>query len=454
MNRRDMLRASAMLGVGLGAPRLLTADESADAGEPKSLPSNPEAQCRALVRATGNDGSKPCVWKSRGKVFAVLQDGVHPLYGFVGSETGWWKQEDEHVWVRYPSTMSFFTDLATGEFIEEFTSPFNGATVKLPPSFIRHKEGQYYTPMGVWFGSMKRVFPGHYAEKPLHLDWADDNGILRIQEGSRFPPILPQPSPGIRIAVCRDARDSGRGAGPAYRRRGGLEHLFRHSRSLGRHGHIAGPRHLAFRCGKGAVLRRPRRRLSGARPRLLAGIRTVARARRGPIVLRTHDRSAQLGLSAESAEGKAMTDVLGWRKKFGVLGPSTNTVVQPDFDDLRPPGVTNHYSRIVVQDANAISDETFMAGTMEISENTAAAVRGVLTAKPDYLVMGMSAVTFYGGVEGGTEWKRKIEDIAGLKLSVGSESVADALDAYGSRKVAFLSPYYPVANREVGRYLS
>ncbi|WP_446831274.1 maleate cis-trans isomerase family protein [Candidatus Foliamicus sp.] len=149
-----------------------------------------------------------------------------------------------------------------------------------------------------------------------------------------------------------------------------------------------------------------------------------------------------------------MSDVLGWRKKFGVVGPSTNTVVQPDFDDLRPPGVTNHYSRIVIQDANAISDETFMAGTIEISENTAAAVRGVLTAKPDYLVMGMSAVTFYGGVKGGAEWKSRIEDIAQLKLSVGSEAVADALDAYGARNVAFLSPYYPVANREVRHYLS
>jgi maleate isomerase len=39
-------------------------------------------------------------------------------------------------------------------------------------------------------------------------------------------------------------------------------------------------------------------------------------------------------------------DVLGWRAKFGVLAPSTNTIVQPEFDDLRPVGVTNHYSRI------------------------------------------------------------------------------------------------------------
>lgn len=26
-----------------------------------------------------------------------------------------------------------------------------------------------------------------------------------------------------------------------------------------------------------------------------------------------------------------MTDALGWRKKFGVIIPSTNTIVEPEF---------------------------------------------------------------------------------------------------------------------------
>ena len=69
-----------------------------------------------------------------------------------------------------------------------------------------------------------------------------------------------------------------------------------------------------------------------------------------------------------------MTDALGWRAKFGVLGPSTNTIVQPEFDDLRVPGVTNHYSRIVIQNASAISNETFMAGTLEINRQLIDAV--------------------------------------------------------------------------------
>jgi maleate cis-trans isomerase len=56
-----------------------------------------------------------------------------------------------------------------------------------------------------------------------------------------------------------------------------------------------------------------------------------------------------------------MTDVLGWRRKFGVIGPSTNTVVHPDFDDMRPPGVTNHYSRIFTPNADAVSNDSFRA---------------------------------------------------------------------------------------------
>ena len=148
-------------------------------------------------------------------------------------------------------------------------------------------------------------------------------------------------------------------------------------------------------------------------------------------------------------------DSLGWRKLFGVLGPSTNTIVQPDFDDLRPHGLTNHYSRIVVEDAQAISDETFMAGTLEISRNTLDAVRGVLTCNPDYLVMGMSAVTFYGGAEGAQKWRENIESEAGLSLCIGSQSLIEAFNAYGGiKRIAVLSPYYPSANQQVAEFMS
>lgn len=148
-------------------------------------------------------------------------------------------------------------------------------------------------------------------------------------------------------------------------------------------------------------------------------------------------------------------DMQGYRLKFGVLGPSTNTIVQPDFDDLRPSGVTNHYSRIIVENAQAVSNESFMAGAWKISENTIDAVHGVLTCSPNYLVMGMSAVTFFGGAEGAVKWRRNVEEVSGLGVSTGSEALAAAIAAYGGiRKVAFFSPYFPTANTEVRRFLS
>ena len=140
---------------------------------------------------------------------------------------------------------------------------------------------------------------------------------------------------------------------------------------------------------------------------------------------------------------------------FGVLGPSTNTVVQPDYDDLRVAGVTNHYSRIIVDDAQAVSDESFIAGTLKISAATHDAVRGVMTCHPDFLVMGMSAVTFYGGAEGSAKWSKAVEEIAGVGVCTGAQSLIAAFGAYGGiRKVALLSPYFPVANREVANFLS
>ena len=123
-----------------------------------------------------------------------------------------------------------------------------------------------------------------------------------------------------------------------------------------------------------------------------------------------------------------MTDARGWRRLFGVLGPSTNTIVQPDFDDLRPDGVTNHYSRIFTPDSQAVSNETFMAGTQKIAENVLGAVESVMTCHPDYLVMGMSAITFYGGVKGTDAFEKKVRDASEVGVSTGATATRVALE--------------------------
>jgi maleate isomerase len=54
-----------------------------------------------------------------------------------------------------------------------------------------------------------------------------------------------------------------------------------------------------------------------------------------------------------------MVDALGWRLKLGVVAPSTNTVVQPEFDAMRPPGVTNHFGCIHIPNDPLRGDDDF-----------------------------------------------------------------------------------------------
>ena len=115
--------------------------------------------------------------------------------------------------------------------------------------------------------------------------------------------------------------------------------------------------------------------------------------------------------------------------------------------------MTNHYSRIFTPNATAISNESFRAGAETIAGNVLDAVRSVMTCAPDYLVMGMSAVTFFDGQAGADRFIREVEEESGVRISVGSHACTAALQAYGGvRRLAVLSPYWPAMNIEVARY--
>ena len=180
-------------GLGLGG---LTASvpAAAKAKIPDTLPTDPKGILDAMVRIFGSSGPKRVTWKTRIKVYAVQPGGVVPLVGLRGSESGWWTKKDDSTWIRYSSTLSFFEDLETGKFIDEFRNPLNGHVSKVGVSFIRHKEGEYFTTMGEYYGSMKQAFPDSYPEEPLHADWDLDAGIVRMRGTSNFPPILKQPT--------------------------------------------------------------------------------------------------------------------------------------------------------------------------------------------------------------------------------------------------------------------
>jgi maleate isomerase len=126
-----------------------------------------------------------------------------------------------------------------------------------------------------------------------------------------------------------------------------------------------------------------------------------------------------------------VTDALGWRIKFGVIAPSTNTVVQPEFDDMRPRGVTNHFARIHIPNDPLRGDADFERLIDSVRAELFAAVDRVMTCEPDHLIMGMSSETFWGGLDGSERLRERIEARAGIAVTMGSDAVRQALACYG-----------------------
>ena len=151
-----------------------------------------------------------------------------------------------------------------------------------------------------------------------------------------------------------------------------------------------------------------------------------------------------------------MTDALATRLKFGVVAPSTNTIVQPEFHALTPRGVTSHFSRIHIPDDKITSDADFELLMQRIRAELMLAVDRVMTCSPQALVMGMSSETFWGGLAGSLELKANMQERAqGLPIAMGSDASQQALACYGDiKRIAVITPYMPIGDAQVRQFFS
>jgi len=148
-----------------------------------------------------------------------------------------------------------------------------------------------------------------------------------------------------------------------------------------------------------------------------------------------------------------MTDRLGYRLKLGIVIPSTNSIVQPETDAMRPPGVTNHIGRIHIGDLPLTNDTEFVSMVEAIGPDLYGAVDRVMTCKPAHLIMAMSIPTFWGGVAGAEQLRTRMEARAGVAVSLGSLACAEALRKFPEvRRIGILTPYQPIGDAHVARF--
>ncbi len=145
-------------------------------------------------------------------------------------------------------------------------------------------------------------------------------------------------------------------------------------------------------------------------------------------------------------------DRLGWRCKFGVVTPSTNTIVEPEFHMMAPRGVTNHTARFLIPNMALNSNEDFEQLVVEIKATLDDAIDGLTPAGVDHIIIGISAESFWDGAEGAEILQKRLEAKAGCTMTLGSAAARAALDAVGAKRLGVVTPYWPVADERVRQY--
>ncbi|WP_122817536.1 maleate cis-trans isomerase family protein [Nocardioides pantholopis] len=140
--------------------------------------------------------------------------------------------------------------------------------------------------------------------------------------------------------------------------------------------------------------------------------------------------------------------------KLALMVPSTNTSVEREYHHIRPQDLSWHTGRIMIKAPALDSAEAFGKFRECLNEALPDALEVAMTCRPDYIVMGMSAETFWGGVQGNAAFEQNVRDLTGLEVSTGATAAGEALKAFGARRIGVVTPYQPVGDEQVVAYFT
>ena len=149
-----------------------------------------------------------------------------------------------------------------------------------------------------------------------------------------------------------------------------------------------------------------------------------------------------------------MVDQRGWKLRVGTVIPSTNTIVQPDFDDLRLDGITNHVARISIPNIDIKTDDDFDKLVRLSEADLVTAVDRILTADPEILIVGMSSLIVWDGYDASCRQRTMLEQRSKLPVTGGSFAVAEALKKFEAKTIGIISPYMPIANKHISQFFT
>ena len=140
-------------------------------------------------------------------------------------------------------------------------------------------------------------------------------------------------------------------------------------------------------------------------------------------------------------------DALATRAKIAVIVPATNTIVQPEMEAMRPKGVTNHVSRMLLPVRPYDDMQAYRQALDTEKGNLEEALSLVLPCEPHAVAHGHSIHSFRGDRARAQAEQDRLEALAGIPFITPSVAVLEGLKAIGDpKRIAVLTPYWPPAD--------
>ena len=124
----------------------------------------------------------------------------------------------------------------------------------------------------------------------------------------------------------------------------------------------------------------------------------------------------------------------GWRARIGLLIPSGNTTMEPEFNRMAPEGVSIHAMRLEVSGFTP-------KGLIAMGKKVGLAAKIILDIGPEVIVFGCTSGSFVKGVGHDEELIQEVEKVTGRPAVATSSAVLEALNQLRIKKVAVATPY-------------
>ena len=133
----------------------------------------------------------------------------------------------------------------------------------------------------------------------------------------------------------------------------------------------------------------------------------------------------------------------GNKYKIGLIVPSSNTVMEPDFYNNLPEGYTLHTARMFLKDVTSETEARML------DEFTLPAARDLATISPDIVIFGCTSASALRGIEYEEKLIAEIAQVSGAPAISVSKSVRETLKNLHTQKLVVITPYLDELNERI-----